>query len=81
MEPIVATIVSEANEDDLFTVPDCDCTTFADGAEPEWYEDLKEAIGAWVRHAARGTPSWAVHFRRKHIIHVRNRYSISALGE
>jgi hypothetical protein len=50
---------------------DCDCDgPFADGAEPEYYDDRQTALRRYFRHKLLGTRYWAVHCRWRHLLHV-----------
>lgn len=50
---------------------DCDCfSSFADGAEPEYFDTRIPALRRYFWHKLLGTMYWAVHCRWRHLVHV-----------
>ncbi len=50
---------------------DCDCSgPFADGAEPEYFDDRRRALRRYFWHKLLGTMYWGVHCRWRHLVHV-----------
>lgn len=50
---------------------ECGCDgPFADGAEPEYFDDRLTALRRYFRHKLLGTKYYAVHCRWRHLLHV-----------
>ena len=78
---ISAAIAREAKEEDLYFA-DCACYSLPRECMlfvPEDYPTRQKAVRAWAIHCIEQPTHWSVHWKRRHIIHVRNRFNVKAL--
>lgn len=63
--------------------PDCACWRFGEyhgGVKAEDYNLKYLAAYAWAGHAIYHRKYWGVHYKRRHVLHVKNRYGLTSMG-
>lgn len=85
LENVVAALAKETVESDLILLTDCDCEktqAYVNGRLPEYFSTPRDCARSWASYILNrdteniGTLYWGTHFRKAHVLHIRNRYGL-----